>query len=353
MWPMSCLSPSTDARRADQRREHHERVDGHQHRTGDTAIRTCHSLAAQPPLAQDHPGGAHLRGRSLDRDRRRGGGPGPHRLAQRRHAGPCPRLPVARDVRRLADARRRPGDPCHRVDPRLGLEMGAAPVLVGRGQDRGQPRSVHHDRAGAAAWHGRGGRVRTRPSDQQSGQRQCVHTVLPSHGVADDARVGHHARCRQAVGPDRLEADTEARAADRSLLASAACTWQPAGCSCWSPDSSGSRSTSAFRRVLRTWPTAMATSTVFSKRTGGTTWLRSVSACLPCSLPYGGPLSASATCLFTGLLNGAVFCAFAFWGPETFLVASNSGDQVLHAVLAVGGTGSGIMGPARKWVRVR
>ena len=65
------------------------------------------------------------------------------------------------------------------------------------------------------------------------------------------------------------------------------------------------------------------------------------------------PALASATCLVTGLLNGAVFCAFAFWGPETFLVASNSGDQVLHAVLAVCGTGSGIMGPARKWVRVR
>ena len=60
------------------------------------------------------------------------------------------------------------------------------------------------------------------------------------------------------------------------------------------------------------------------------------------------PVLASATCLVTGLLNGAVFCAFAFWGPETFLVASNSGDQALHAVLAVCGMGFGIVGLARE-----
>ena len=60
------------------------------------------------------------------------------------------------------------------------------------------------------------------------------------------------------------------------------------------------------------------------------------------------PNLTSATCLVTGVMNGAVFCAFAFWGPETFLVASNSGDQVLHAVLAVGGMGVGIVGLAHE-----
>ena len=45
-----------------------------------------------------------------------------------------------------------------------------------------------------------------------------------------------------------------------------------------------------------------------------------------------------------GALNLGVFILFALFGPEAFLFASNSGDQVLHAVLAVGGLGFGAWG---------
>lgn len=45
-----------------------------------------------------------------------------------------------------------------------------------------------------------------------------------------------------------------------------------------------------------------------------------------------------------GALNLGVFILFALFGPETFLFASNSGDQVLHAVLALGGLGFGAWG---------
>ena len=45
-----------------------------------------------------------------------------------------------------------------------------------------------------------------------------------------------------------------------------------------------------------------------------------------------------------GVLNVGVFASFALWGPASFLVASNAGDQVLHASLALGGIGFGLLG---------
>jgi hypothetical protein len=45
--------------------------------------------------------------------------------------------------------------------------------------------------------------------------------------------------------------------------------------------------------------------------------------------------------LTAGALNLGVFILFALFGPETFLFASNSGDQVLHAALALCGLGFG------------
>jgi len=50
--------------------------------------------------------------------------------------------------------------------------------------------------------------------------------------------------------------------------------------------------------------------------------------------------------LITGVLNLGVFTSFALWSPDSFLFASNAGDQVLHALLALGGIGFGALGLA-------
>jgi hypothetical protein len=49
------------------------------------------------------------------------------------------------------------------------------------------------------------------------------------------------------------------------------------------------------------------------------------------------PALARVTALAVGAANALVFLLFAIREPSVFLVASNVADQVLHAVLAVGG----------------
>lgn len=48
--------------------------------------------------------------------------------------------------------------------------------------------------------------------------------------------------------------------------------------------------------------------------------------------------------LIAGVLNLGVFASFSLWSPDSFLFASNAGDQVLHALLAIGGIGFGALG---------
>jgi hypothetical protein len=49
--------------------------------------------------------------------------------------------------------------------------------------------------------------------------------------------------------------------------------------------------------------------------------------------------------LFKGWLYVAVTASIAIWGPETFLIASNAADQVLHGSLAVTGLVAGYATP--------
>lgn len=51
--------------------------------------------------------------------------------------------------------------------------------------------------------------------------------------------------------------------------------------------------------------------------------------------------------LLQGGLYTAVTAAVAIWGGETFWIASNTADQVVHALLAVGGLASGLATPTR------
>lgn len=49
------------------------------------------------------------------------------------------------------------------------------------------------------------------------------------------------------------------------------------------------------------------------------------------------PRHAAVTAALAGLGNGVTFLLFLAWEAETFWVASNTADQVVHATLAVGG----------------
>ncbi len=46
-----------------------------------------------------------------------------------------------------------------------------------------------------------------------------------------------------------------------------------------------------------------------------------------------------------GSLYSVVTIAIALWGPETFLIASNAADQVVHATLAASGLAAGFLTP--------
>lgn len=59
------------------------------------------------------------------------------------------------------------------------------------------------------------------------------------------------------------------------------------------------------------------------------------------------PEWARAGALFKGLLYVWVTVSIAVWGPETFRIASNTADQVLHATLAVTGLAAGLTTPRR------
>jgi hypothetical protein len=47
--------------------------------------------------------------------------------------------------------------------------------------------------------------------------------------------------------------------------------------------------------------------------------------------------------MFKGLFYVIVTSAIGIWGGDTFWLASNSADQILHASLAVGGVGSALV----------
>ncbi len=48
-----------------------------------------------------------------------------------------------------------------------------------------------------------------------------------------------------------------------------------------------------------------------------------------------------------GVMYVAVTTSIAIWGPETFKIASNAADQVVHAALGVTGLAAGAMTPRR------
>lgn len=55
---------------------------------------------------------------------------------------------------------------------------------------------------------------------------------------------------------------------------------------------------------------------------------------------------------FGALLKGAFYVgvttSIAVWGGETFWIASNNADQVVHATLAVGGIATGLLTPSSR-----
>jgi hypothetical protein len=51
--------------------------------------------------------------------------------------------------------------------------------------------------------------------------------------------------------------------------------------------------------------------------------------------------------LFKGLMYVFVTTSVAIWGGETFLLATNAADQVVHGTLAVTGLGAWLMTPKR------
>lgn len=55
------------------------------------------------------------------------------------------------------------------------------------------------------------------------------------------------------------------------------------------------------------------------------------------------PEWARAGALVKGAFYVAVTTAIALWGPETFWIASNGADQVVHATLGVAGLASGLL----------
>ncbi|HEX2296727.1 MAG TPA: hypothetical protein VHN37_15650, partial [Actinomycetota bacterium] len=46
-----------------------------------------------------------------------------------------------------------------------------------------------------------------------------------------------------------------------------------------------------------------------------------------------------------GSMYTVVTIAIAVWGPETFLIASNAADQVVHGTMAVAGLGTALATP--------
>ena len=59
------------------------------------------------------------------------------------------------------------------------------------------------------------------------------------------------------------------------------------------------------------------------------------------------PERAREAALVIGVLHVGIVAALAVWGPETFWVASNTSDQVVHSSTAVAGLVSGLMTPRR------
>ncbi len=59
------------------------------------------------------------------------------------------------------------------------------------------------------------------------------------------------------------------------------------------------------------------------------------------------PEWARAGALLKGAMYVAVTTSIAIWGPETFKIASNAADQVVHASLAVTGLAAGLATPPR------
>ena len=55
------------------------------------------------------------------------------------------------------------------------------------------------------------------------------------------------------------------------------------------------------------------------------------------------PERAREGALAIGIFHIGVVIALALWGPETFWLASNMADQVIHSTTAVAGTASGLL----------
>lgn len=60
------------------------------------------------------------------------------------------------------------------------------------------------------------------------------------------------------------------------------------------------------------------------------------------AVAVGRPKLAVPVVLASGIGNGVAFVAFEVWGADTFWVASNTADQVVHALIAVGGIGAAL-----------
>ncbi|HEV2757574.1 MAG TPA: DUF4383 domain-containing protein [Actinomycetota bacterium] len=59
------------------------------------------------------------------------------------------------------------------------------------------------------------------------------------------------------------------------------------------------------------------------------------------------PAWARAGAIVKGLMYVAVTVSIAIWGPETFKIASNAADQVVHAALGVTGLAAAALTPRR------
>ena len=60
------------------------------------------------------------------------------------------------------------------------------------------------------------------------------------------------------------------------------------------------------------------------------------------------PEWARAGALLKGVFYVAVTSAIALWGPETFWIASNAADQVVHATLGITGLAAGLLTKPRR-----
>ena len=59
------------------------------------------------------------------------------------------------------------------------------------------------------------------------------------------------------------------------------------------------------------------------------------------------PERARAAALVIGVFHVGVFASLSLWGPETFWLASNTADQVIHSATAISGLVFGLMTPRR------